>query len=324
VESLFAGLGLGWNAVLFASGAALVIWGAVKFLDGAVFISRAADIPKVVVGATVVSLATTFPEFAVSFSAAFLGKPLLAVGNAVGSYLCNIGLVVGLSALVGTIAVTRRIFMRQALFALGAAAALWATALVLGSVGRPMGILFILGAVAFLVYNWRLSSAGDDPKEEAPKVEKAEWVRQGLGFLVGAASVGAGSILLVQNGVQIARHAGVSELIIGLTIVAVGTSLPEITLAVASMIKGHMDMSLGNILGANVLNVFWVVGASAIVIPLPIVEQNRVLDLPFTLLMIIALLVFGLSGRGVSRMKGGMLTGIYLVYLALMAVFFLG
>jgi cation:H+ antiporter len=83
-------------------------------------------------------------------------------------------------------------------------------------------------------------------------------------------------------------------------------------------------MSLGNILGANVLNVFWVVGASAIVIPLPIVEQNRVLDLPFTLLMIIALLVFGLSGRGVSRMKGGMLTGMYLVYLALMAVFFLG
>ncbi|MDP6086575.1 MAG: calcium/sodium antiporter [Nitrospinota bacterium] len=324
MESLFAGLGLGWNTVLFAAGGALVIWGAGKFLDGALFIARAAAISKVVVGATVVSLATTFPEFAVSFSAAFLGKPLLAVGNAVGSYLCNIGLVVGLSALVGTIAVTRRIFIRQALFTLGAAVALWAATLGRESVGRPVGILFILGAVGFLVCNWRLSAAGDDPEAEAPKVEKAEWVRQGLWFLVGAASVGAGSILLVQNGAQIARHAGISELIIGLTIVAVGTSLPEITLAVASIAKGHMDMSLGNILGANVLNVFWVVGSSALVIPLPIVEQNRVLDLPFTLLMMIALLVFGWSGRGVGRMKGGVLTGLYGVYLALLAVFFLG
>jgi cation:H+ antiporter len=322
LEDFFANLNLGWNTVLFIVGAILVIWGAGKFLAGAVFIAEAADIPKVVVGATIVSVATTFPEFSVSFSAAFMGKPLLSVGNAVGSYLCNIGLIVGLSALIRAYAVPRKTLRTQGLFALGAALALAAAAWG-DTVGWSVGIIFTVGFIGFLFYNWRLSLA--EGNKETTKVEfaKGEWVRQGSWFVTGAASVGAGSILLVQNGAAIARHVGVSELIIGLTIVAVGTSLPEITLAVVSMLKGHSDLSLGNILGANVLNIFWVVGSSALVQPLPIVRQNRVLDIPFTLLLIGVLVAFGLARNKISRWEGGLLVGFYALYLVLMGVFFL-
>lgn len=322
LEAFFAGLGLGWNVLLFAAGASLVIWGAGKFLNGAIFIAWAANLPKVVVGATVVSLATTFPEFSVSFSAAWLGKPLLAVGNAVGSYICNIGLIIGLSAVVRAISVPRRIFRAQGLYALAAAAALAAVSMG-DSLGRPVGTVFLLGTAGFLVYNWRLSLAEDKSANDNVQFAEGEWLRLGSWFVLGALAVGLGSLLLVQTSALIARHLGVSELIIGLTIVAVGTSLPEICLAVTAMIKGHSDLSLGNILGANVLNILWVVGASALVQPLPVVRQNRVLDLPFTLLMIGVLLAVGLSQNRVTRWEGGLLVGIYALYLALMGVFFL-
>ncbi|MFQ5914420.1 MAG: calcium/sodium antiporter [Nitrospinota bacterium] len=321
MEAFFAGLPSGWNVVWFIAGCALVIWGASKFLNGAVFLARAANVPKVVVGATIVSVATTFPEFSVSFSAATMGKPLLAVGNAVGSYICNIGLIVGLSALARAIFVPRRIFRALGFYAMAAVVAL--AAFSAGeTVGRTAGILFTLGFIGFLVFNWRLSLAEEKPDKENAQFAKSEWVRQSSWFLVGGVSVGAGSILLVQNGALIARHLGVSELIVGLTIVAVGTSLPEISLGVMAMIKGHSDLSLGNILGANVLNILWVVGASALVRPLPIVPQTRVLDLPFTLVMIGLLLTMGLSQNRVSRWGGGLLLGIYILYLALMGVFF--
>ena len=322
MEDFFANLHLGWNTVLFILGAILVIWGAEKFLGGAIFIAEAADIPKVVVGATIVSVATTFPEFSVSFSAAFMGKPLLAVGNAVGSYLCNIGLIVGLSALVRAYTVPRKTLRTQGFFALGAALALAAVS-TNETVGRPVGVLFFLGFIGFLIYNWRLSLAEEKLSTGEVQFAKGEWVRQSIWFVIGAASVGVGSILLVQNGAAIARHVGVSELIIGLTIVAVGTSLPEITLAIVSMLKGHSDLSLGNILGANVLNILWVVGACALVQPLPIVRQNRVLDIPFTLILIGILVGFGLARNKIGRWEGGLLVGFYAIYLVLMGVFFL-
>ena len=181
----------------------------------------------------------------------------------------------------------------------------------------------MVGFVGFLFYNWRLSLEEEDKETTMVQFAKGEWVRQGTWFVIGAACVGAGSILLVQNGAAIARHVGVSELIIGLTIVAIGTSLPEITLAVVSMLKGHSDLSLGNILGANVLNIFWVVGSSALVHPLPIVRQNRVLDIPFSLILIGVLVAFGLVRNKISRWEGGLLVGFYALYLILMGVFFL-
>ncbi len=322
MESFFANLSLTWNAVLFVAGGALVIWGASGFLGGAVFIAQAANIPKGIVGATIVSVATTFPEFSVSFSAAVLGRPLMSVGNAVGSYICNIGLIIGLSALARAIVVPRRIFRAQGLFALGAAAAL-AVVSMGRTIGRPVGIVFTLGFIGFLVYNWRLSLAENRPEGNNLQVTKGEWGRQGSWFLLGALSVGAGSILLVQNGAAIARHAGVSELIVALTIIAIGTSLPEISLAVAAIRKGHSDLSLGNILGANVLNIFWVIGASALAQPLPVVPQTRQLDIPFTLILVGLLLVMGLSRNQIGRWGGASLVGLYALYLTLMAVIFL-
>ncbi|MFQ5692740.1 MAG: sodium:calcium antiporter, partial [Nitrospinota bacterium] len=151
MEAFFTNLGFGWNVAFFIAGAGLVIWGAGLFLNGSVFIARAANIPKVVVGATVVSVATTFPEFSVSFSATLLGRPLMAVGNAVGSYLCNIGLIIGISALLGGFKVPRRIFRAQGLYALAAAVAL-ALVSMGETVGRPVGVVFTAGFIGFLIY----------------------------------------------------------------------------------------------------------------------------------------------------------------------------
>ena len=322
MESYFASLSLPANSIFFTLGAALVIWGAGKFEAGAVFIAKAADIPKVVVGATIVSLATTFPEFVTSFSAALLAKPLMSVGNAVGSYLCNIGLIVGMTALLRAYPVPKKIFRFQGLYALAAALAM--TGATFGhAIGRIHGVIFTLAFFAFLYLSWRQSSSENEFDESAHEVIAKNWVRPISWFIVGAVCVGAGCILLVQNGAQIARHAGVSELIIGLTIIAIGTSLPEITLAVATSIRGHVDLSLGNILGANVLNIFWVVGASALVHPLPVALQTRALDVPFSVLLIGLLLTFGMRGGRISRVEGGTILATYLLYLVLMGMIFL-
>lgn len=322
MESYFLNLSLFGNVALFALGAALVIWGATKFESGAIFIAKAANVPKVVVGATIVSLATTFPEFLTSFSAAFLGKPLLSVGNAVGSYLFNIGLIVGLAAMIKPYPIPKKNFRFQGLCALVAAIAM-AIATLGQEIGNTIGVIFTLALFAFLFLSWKQSSPKKEFENSPPEVFAKNWLFPLLQFIAGAGCVTVGCIFLVENGSQIARHCGVSELIIGLTIVALGTSLPEITLAITSFIRGNIDLSLGNILGANVLDIFWVIGASALAHPLPIVTQTRVLDIPFAILIVTLLLTFGLRGNHLNKAQGSALVGTYFLYLILMGVFFL-
>ena len=322
LESYFLDLSFFANLTLFSLGTMLVVWGATKFESGAIFIAKAANIPKVVVGATIVSLATTFPEFLTSFIAASSGKTLMSVGNALGSYLFNIGLIVGLAAMIKSYPIPKENFQFQGLCALAAAIAM-AIATLGQEIGKTIGIIFTLALCAFLFLSWKQSSTKKEFDKSPPKISPKDWLSPILWFIAGAGCVSVGCILLVENGAQIARYTGVSELIIGLTIVAVGTSLPEIVLAITSIIRGNVDLSLGNILGANVLDIFWVIGLSALANPLPIVTQTRVLDVPFSILIVSLLLVFGLRGNHLSKAQGSALVGTYLLYLILIGIFFL-
>jgi len=325
LENWFATLHIALNFVFFGVGGLLIWKGADWLMESAVAIARGLRVPKVVIGATIVSILTTLPEFAVSFSAALMGHVQMTIGNALGSVACNTGLVLGTTLLFRQIATDRRVLVGQCSFLMGAA--LLFTGLTLGGTLHRWGagalIVLLAAYVYYSVSTARRSRAAQET--DAGGAGSGESMGKEIGVLfIGGALVAAGSILLVQNGVLIARWLGVPELIIALTIVALGTSLPEYVVAIAGLVKGHPDVSVGNIIGANLLDIVWVLGVSGLVAPLTLARQTRVLDVPFVLALLTLLVIFSLTGRRLRRVEGGVLVAVYIVYLALMFVFFAG
>ena len=324
VEAWFRGLPVVLNFAFFALGAAMIWKGADWLLDSAVAVARMLRVPRALVGATLVSVLTTLPEFAVSFSATLLGHGQTAVGNALGSVACNTGLILGGCLLFRRVATDTRLVMEEGAFLLVAAGLLMAFSLG-GQLGRGGALVLLVLLGAYVVYS---ALAGMRYREEARVADEsppAVRLRRELGALVlGGVLVGLGSVLLVQNGVKIAHWLGVPELVIALTMVALGTSLPELVVAVAGLVKRQSEVSVGNIIGANFLDFAWVLGACGIVTPLKLTRQTRVLDMPFVLLLVTLLVIFALTGKRLRRTEGAALLAVYLVYLALMFTLFAG
>lgn len=344
----------GWSIFLLLAGMAVITKGGDLFTDSAVAIARATRIPPVIIGATIVSMATTFPEFMVSLSGSLDGKPGFAVGNALGSCCCNIGLIVGSCALVkGYLAkrrgeepgipVNRVTLLGPGLFMLAAGSAVW----ILGSfdaggavikpggppseygIARWQAGMLVLLLVGYLAYSLRsalqarFEGALEADEEEAADQEiSAQMGRTLLVFLAGAALVVLGSKLMVSNAGQIANEMGVPELVIGLTVLAIGTSLPEFTISLMAVIKGHGALGIGNIIGANVLNICWVVATCALISPLPIQSQTLILDAPCVLLLMILLPALAYKHERISTANGGVLLAVYLGYLTILIGFF--
>lgn len=308
------------TVVLFALGIVAISKGGDWFADSAVWFAAYSGLPKVLVGATVVSIATTLPEFTVSFIASLAGTPDTAVGNAVGSTIANMGLILGIAALICPVRANDRAFR------VNASLMVLAAGLVLllgrdGSLGVADGLALLAGAVGYLIYQARSALKTRRTTLQEPvapdKPSRDELPRQLLFFALGAFLVILGSRLVVNNGVTLARVLGVSELVIALTLVSVGTSLPELVTAIASARKGHPDLAAGNIIGANILDLTWVLSGAALVNPLPLSPQTLRVDLPVSLLfMAVLLLAFSsrrrLLGRGLAV---GMLAG-YVLYVA--------
>lgn len=314
-ESFFEGLPFWLNLGLFALGAFAITRGADWFTDGAVGIAYATGVPKVIVGATVVSLATTMPEFSVSAIASLLGRPATSVGNAVGSTICNIGLILAVATLIAPVKIDRKAVRLDGLTMLVLGVLLvgisWD-----GQITRGEGFLLLACMVGFLLMSLK---RGMSHPEVAPEgAAQLGWLPILRLFLFGAVLVVGGSVLLVQNAARIARILGVPELVIGLTLVAVGTSLPELITAIASSFRGHGEIAIGNVMGANILNIAWVLGGASAIAPLNIERQTFVLDFPIMLAMMVLFLIGtgrgGVLGRGVGLM---FLIG-YLGYLLLM------
>ncbi len=313
MEAYFAGFPLWVNLLLFFLGIALITKGADWFTHGAVGIAEITGIPKMVVGATLVSLATTAPEFSVSATAAYLGHPATSIGNAVGSTICNIGLILAVASLIAPVSLPRANVAPKSAFML----ALGALLVLLGRDAKLDGAegLVLLGLVP--VYLW-LGVRGAQWSDFGGTTAGPQTQRVALRFVAGAVLVVLGSVLLVQNAAHLARALGVPELVIALTLVAVGTSLPELITAISASLHGHGEIAVGNVVGANVLNIAWVLGGASVIAPLGIQRQSFLLDFPFMLLMMAVFLLLVVSGRGVGRATGCAFLSGYVCYLSLM------
>ena len=309
---------------------ALLSKGADWMIDGVVDLARRTGLPKIVIGATVVSLGTTLPEMFVSVMAAYMGNPGLALGNGVGSIIADTGLIFGLTAILVAVPVNRYILNRTGWVQVGAA-----TLLVLLSVlalfTAPEGaepvlerwvgffFLFLLALYMYVTYLWarRSDEAGSSEELESDEL-MATWLAWVM-VIGGLLLVIIGARILVPAASEIATRLGVPEDVIAATMVAFGTSLPELMTAIASIRKGHPEIIVGNIVGADVLNVLFVIGAAGAATPLQIPQNFFTFHFPAMLIILFSFRVFiSMNRSGVFyRWQGVWLLGVYLVYVVL-------
>jgi cation:H+ antiporter len=305
----------------FAAGLLLLVKGAGWLIDAAVWIAQVTRVPKVVIGATLISLGTTLPEFTVSFLASATGYPDVALGNAVGSAIANIGLVLGLTVLMRARAIDRRLFRTtKGILMLGAPLLITLMARD-GLVSRFEALILLAVLVAFISLSLR--TVGMEQSEalaQGPDLPTGSIRHQLLLGLAGATMVGVGSRLVVINAAVIAAILGIPPLVVGLTLISLGTSLPELVTGVTATLKGHYDISFGNILGANFLNFTWVIGTAALVRPLPVLRHTQTRDLPSAILLTVMLLFLALSKDTLSQWEGGLLLLFYAGYIAAVLV----
>jgi cation:H+ antiporter len=313
--------------VLFLVGILLIVKGGDYFVDAASWMAEVSGIPKLIVGATVVSLATTLPEMLVSLMAAAQGKVDMSIGNAVGSVTANLGLIMGI-ALVCMPGVIRRkdYFFKGILMIL--AAALIMIGGFQGEIGMGLSVLLLVVFAVFLyenVVSAKRASVSDHTEADTRsknKTDKKEIIRNFLKFFIGAAGIVIGAQLLVDNGSSLARLIGISERVIGVTVIAIGTSLPELVTTLTAIAKKQSALSVGNILGANILDLTLILPLSAVVSgkALPVASASAVLDLPacffFCCIAVIPAMIFSRF----SRRQGVLLLVLEVAYLYLTCI----
>lgn len=307
---------------LFLLSLAMISKGSDWFIEAAVAISNKSGIPKMIIGATIVSFATTAPEFAVSATAAYLGHTDVTIGNAVGSLICNTGLI------LGSIIAIKAIPIRDDTFHIKSGLMLLSGIVLIivsrdGSVNRLDGVLLLFVFFAFLFHASKTQRVlFKDNEIEKQKLKFNDIKKDASLFILGSLSVVIGSRILVDSGIKIAELIGIPEVIIALTAVAIGTSLPELATAITSLRKGHQELSIGNILGANTMDIAMILGASSQIRILPVSKQLTGYDFPFMFLISLALITFGITGKKLERWEGGVILGAYLVYVAGLFIFY--
>lgn len=321
--------------LLFLVGIVLIVKGGDFFVDAATWIAEVSGIPKVIIGATVVSLATTLPEMIVSVIAAMDGKVDMAVGNAIGSVTANIGLIMAISLIFMPSVIKRMDYVPKSVLMFCASVVIVASGR-LGSIGALISVVLLIIFILFMAENIRsakrsMTSPGG-PKDAAPLraaesavatakpgLEKSVVLVNIIKFVAGAAGIVIGANLLVNNGSELARYIGISERIIGVTLVAVGTSLPELVTTITSIVKKQSSLSIGNILGANIIDLTLILPVSMLCAgkPLPIAASSAALDFPACLLVgCIAVIPMVITSK-FKRWQGFALLAVYAVYLVL-------
>jgi cation:H+ antiporter len=335
--------------ILFAAGLLLVVKGSDWFVDSAVWTAETFRIPSIIIGATIVSICTTLPETFVSAAAAWKGEPAMSFGNALGSIGVNTGFILAfLLFFTRPFIENRRELLKNGLFLAALLLLLWTVGFIYGKINRPMGIILIFLLLFFIINNvisarklMDLDIRYDivdeqevpdhtDPYSSMPEgiaydesendfdVSYQMIVRKIVFFALGVFFVILGSNLLVDNGMRIAELLNVPNFMIAVLFTSVGTSLPELITVITSVRKGVSNLGIGNIIGANILNIVQVIGISALLFPLPVAGEKSILSFQLPVLFLMILMVNGFvlfTGGRLGRRVGALLFVLYLMFL---------
>lgn len=292
---------------------------------GASGLALALKISPVVVGLTVVSVATSMPELITSFIAASRGSTGMAVGNILGSNLGNTGLIMGIAALICPVAIQSRLIKLEMPILLVATIGFWVMSmggfLIAGRIGRVEGLILLIGAIGYMVFLLIQALRGgskDIPglTDELEDVPKSSWVSFGL-VAVGAVGLAVGADALVGGAAEIAERLQVSDVLVGLTIVAIGTSLPELAASVAAARRKQSDIIAGNIIGSNIFNILLIGGSVASIYPIPVDSKLMTIEFPSVVLLTVIFWFALYTGHKVSRKEGALLVVLYFLIITL-------
>ncbi|MCL4672660.1 MAG: calcium/sodium antiporter [Sphingomonadaceae bacterium] len=314
------------TALLILGGLVFLAAGGELLVRGAVGLSQILRISPLLAGLTIVGFGTSMPELATSVQAAMGGSPGIALGNVIGSNIANILLILGISALVMPLAVNPASFRRDSI-AMAGSAVLCAGAVMLGRIEWIVGSVLVLALTGYIWWAYRSEALADDDEAHRHEAELADTMPRshnawllGLMVVAGLAAAIFGARLLVQGAVVLAQAAGVSESVIGLTVVAIGTSLPELIACLVAVWKKHPDVALGNVVGSNIYNLLGILGLTAIVHPIEVPAEIARFDIAILLGVTALLLVQLRSGWKVTRSEGLLLVALYAGYTVFLLV----
>ena len=301
-----------FNFLSLAAGLALLTLGADFLVRGAISFANRLGMPPLLIGLTVVGFGTSMPELLVSLQAALSGSPAIAVGNVVGSNIANILLILGVSAAISPIAARIPNLKRDMTMMLTAALIMlglgyW------GVVNFWTGLAIFALLAAYLAWVTRTDRRCMTTEEAELVVKLAGW-KEAVYILGGLAGLIFGASLLIDAATAIAREFGISEAVIGLTIVAVGTSLPELATSVVAAFRRHAEIALGNVVGSNIFNILGIIGLTAIVVPVPVEASMATFDIPFMVVTTLALIALILVAGRINRIAGLTMLAVYTGY----------
>ncbi|MDY6317984.1 MAG: calcium/sodium antiporter [Prevotella sp.] len=305
------------NIILIIAGIALVLWGADRLTDGAVAVAQRLGVPQIVIGLTIVAFGTSMPEFCSSLVSALNHQPGMAVGNVVGSNIFNALLIVGAAALVAPISILPQTVRKDIPFALVSSVLLVLLCGFDGKIQWYDAAIMLAFFIIFMVITLREARSGknneETPAEKKPmsRLMSAVWIIVGLACLIG------GSTVFVNAASELASSLGVDPAIIGLTIVAMGTSFPELATSVVSATKGNSGIAIGNVLGSNVFNILFILGTTGVIYPLDI-KGITPLDLSVMVVAMILLWLFSFTKLKIERWEGAVLVLVFIGYMVLL------
>lgn len=301
------------QVLLLVVGFALLMKGADWFVDGASKIADKFGIPQLVIGLTIVAMGTSLPEAAVSISAAMKGSAEITIGNVVGSNILNVLIILGLTAVIRTVSVQKSTIRYELPFTIGVTALLALLGLTDNTVSRVEGVILWVFMIIYLIYLLRMAKQGA-PMEDVPEADANDsLLKMIVMVVVGIVMIVWGSNITVDAATTLAKVFGMSERFIGLTIVALGTSLPELVTSVTAAIKGKSDIAVGNIVGSNIFNILFVVGTTALITPV-VYSASFLVDSIVAVAAVVLLLACVLRKKQLARISGVVMLVCYVGY----------
>ncbi len=306
------------SIIMLIAGAALLVKGADLLVDGGVGIALKSGLSHLVIGLTIVAFGTSTPELTVSLTAAFQGSGDICFGNVVGSNIANIALVLGVTSLIRPVSVNKNLISWEIPFMIFISV----ITCYIGysnSAGRITGIGLLLLFAYFIVHC--MKSPVSEPRIDEDKAQKKYPVLF-LMVCMGILGLGIGGKIFVDGAIEIARMLGVSDAVIALTVVALGTSLPELVTSAIAAVRGHSDISLGNIIGSNIFNILLVIGTTALIHPFNISPDRYLTLVGMPLMIVVACLIvpFAFSGKRITRLEGAIFLSLYGIFIVLAVI----